>query len=158
MSRQNILAFTACGVLWALSHPRWNLFPTNLHFRLGFGIPLSNRLVTSSYAFVIMLHLIRMLARPEGFEPPTNRVEAGCSNPLSYGRNYQIILQRRFSVERLLFATELPKTYHTSAICSFFGSLMPANTEDYLGDDYHPMPMPQCGLLHTLMGNFHIFF
>ena len=24
--------------------------------------------------------------RPEGIEPPTNRVEAGCSNPLSYGR------------------------------------------------------------------------
>ncbi len=27
-----------------------------------------------------------MRTRPEGLEPPTNRVEAGCSNPLSYGR------------------------------------------------------------------------
>lgn len=74
--RQNILAFTACGVLWALAQPRRNLLPTNLHHGLGFGMPLSSRLVTSWYAFVIMLHLIRMLARPEGFKPPTNRVEA----------------------------------------------------------------------------------
>ena len=28
------------------------------------------------------------MVRPEGFEPPTYRVEAGCSIQLSYGRNF----------------------------------------------------------------------
>ena len=30
------------------------------------------------------------LVRPEGLEPPTERVETACSNPLSYGRAFTL--------------------------------------------------------------------
>jgi hypothetical protein len=38
---------------------------------------------------------MRVLARPEGFEPPTPWSEATCSSPLSYGR----VFERTISVQ-----------------------------------------------------------
>lgn len=43
-----------------------------------------------------------ILVPPAGFEPATNRVEAGCSNPLSYGGEKKLIQQQRMQCEKLL--------------------------------------------------------
>jgi hypothetical protein len=37
------------------------------------------------------------VARPDRFERPTARVEAGCSDPLNYGRKY-LVGQARFEL------------------------------------------------------------